>query len=176
LLVLPVPYCSPEHPLEVVFDETFCCVVWKDSAMAKGRLTASRYSSAGHVVMQPPGRVQPSFETQSMQRLNIPRRIEICTFSFVAAVASVVGTERIATAHETLARFLETSLPIVRRPVPFALEHMKQAIQWHKYNTTDPGLIWLRNLFKVAGSDLAQAAPIGRKPKVAVTRGQRKSR
>jgi hypothetical protein len=35
-------------------------------------------------------------------------------------------------------------LPVVIKPVPVKIAPMKQTMQWHKYRTTDPGLIWLR--------------------------------
>ena len=127
---------------------------WRDSRLAKGKLSRDRYLSAGHVVMQPPGTGQLSYEAISVPQMHVTRRIEVSAFSFVGAIAATVGTERIATAHERLAALLELSLPIVRRPLPIPLEPMQQAIQWHKYRSQDPAIQWLRALFKEAAQSL----------------------
>jgi DNA-binding transcriptional LysR family regulator len=43
LLVLPQEFCTPDHPAEEVFRERHVCVVWRDSPLAKGKLTLERY-------------------------------------------------------------------------------------------------------------------------------------
>jgi hypothetical protein len=44
------------------------------------------------------------------------------------------------------------------------MTHMTQSMQWHKYRTQDPGLLWLRGLLKqaVQRMDAAIGAPIRR--------------
>jgi LysR family transcriptional regulator, nod-box dependent transcriptional activator len=68
----------------------------------------------------------------------------------MAAPGLVVGTERIATVHGRLARQAALGLPIVLRPLPLTMPPMEQAMQWHKYRSTDPGLLWLRGLMLAA--------------------------
>lgn len=145
LLLVPQIYCSAEHPIELLLKEDFCCIVWAHSPLAQGALTLQRYQNAGHVVMQPPSSA-PSFEGAAMQRLGLQRRVEVTTFSFVGALSLVVGTHRIATVHQRLARYGQQFLPIVSRPPPVVLPTMVQAMQWHQYRTRDPGLQWLRGL------------------------------
>ncbi|HEU0201717.1 MAG TPA: LysR family transcriptional regulator [Burkholderiaceae bacterium] len=150
LLVIPKGYCSPDHPTETLFEEEFRCVVWKASPLAEGELTFDRYAAAGHVVMQPPGTSQPSFEAWFTQRYGLSRRVEVTTYSFAAVPYLVVGTDRIATVHARLARQAEKLLPLKVLPPPIPMPRMEQAMQWHKYRTQDPGLLWLRALMKEA--------------------------
>jgi DNA-binding transcriptional LysR family regulator len=91
-----------------------------------------------------------SYEAGSMQKMGLERRVEVSTFSFVAAPSLVVGTERIATVHARLARMAERYLPVKLFPLPIPLPPMEQAVQWHKYATKDPGLVWLRGLLREA--------------------------
>ena len=88
------------------------------------------------------------------------RRIEVTTYSFAAAPYLVVGTDRIATVHARLARLAQKSLPLTVLPTPMPLPPMKQSMQWHKYRTQDPGLVWLRGLLHeaVAKMDAEQPA------------------
>ena len=160
LLVMPAVYCAPNHPLDILLEEAFCCAVWQGSAHARQGLGADAYAAAGHVVMQPPGGSQPSFESGLMQRLGVVRRVQVSTFSFVSAVAAVVGTEHIATVHLRLARQLSCSLPIALLPLPIAIGAMQQAMQWHKYRSQDPGLVWLRGLMHQAVAAMDAAAPV----------------
>jgi DNA-binding transcriptional LysR family regulator len=164
LLVVPNSFCSPNHPKDILFEETFRCVVWSGSRIAStGKLDSEAYAQAGHVAMQPityvwsshvamqpTGATGMSFEASSMHKLGLERRVEVSTFSFVAVPSLVVGTERIATVHTRLAQMAERFLPVKQFPLPIALPPMEQAVQWHKYATKDPGLVWLRGLLSEA--------------------------
>jgi LysR family transcriptional regulator, nod-box dependent transcriptional activator len=157
LLVIPESYAVPEHPSELLFEEEFVCAVWGESRLATRPLTFDDYVAAGHVVMQPVGG-QPAFEGWFMQRYGVERRIEVTTFSFTAMPHLVVGTERIATLHSRLAHQAAKALPLHIHPVPVPMPHMKQMVQWHKYRTLDPGLVWLRALLAEAAGQLDPSA------------------
>ena len=150
LLIIPKAYLSPDHPSVVLFKEDFVCAVWRDSQIARGELTIERYVEAGHVVMQPPETNQPAFEDWFVQRYGISRRNQVLGYSFGAMPFLVVGTELIATVHARLARRLLPALPITLLPVPLPMPELEQAMQWHKYRSQDPGLVWLRSLMQQA--------------------------
>jgi len=40
--------------------------------------------------------------------------------------------------------------PIELRPSPLPIAPMEQCMQWHKYKSQDPGLVWLRSLLRRA--------------------------
>jgi len=48
--------------------------------------------------------------------------------------------------HTRLARLAQASLPIALLPPPMEMPVMDQAMQWHKYRSLDPGIVWLRQL------------------------------
>jgi DNA-binding transcriptional LysR family regulator len=54
MLLMPRDFLSPDHPHAILYVEEFICVMWQDSALARGELSFERYLAAGHVVMQPP--------------------------------------------------------------------------------------------------------------------------
>jgi DNA-binding transcriptional LysR family regulator len=150
LLVVPQDYCSAAHPLETLFEEQFTCVVWEGSVHAREGLTMAQYLAAGHVVMRPGDVAQQSFEASSMDSTGIERRVDVSTYSFLAAPFQVLGTDRITTVHGRLARQLSHGLPIRILPAPFPVRPMAQAMQWHKYRSMDPGMIWLRGMLHEA--------------------------
>jgi DNA-binding transcriptional LysR family regulator len=49
-----------------------------------------------------------------------------------------------------LARAIEPALPITLLPLPLPMPPFEQAMQWHKYRSLDPGLLWLRTLMQQA--------------------------
>ena len=64
------------------------------------------------------------------------------TYSFCTLPALVVGTEFVATVNARLVQ----AWPLQIRPTPVSIESMVQTLQWHKFRTKDPGLVWLRTL------------------------------
>ncbi len=150
LLIIPSGFLSPDHPQETLYTEDFVCVVWRDGEMARGELTFERYLAAGHAVMKPPGGAEQSFEDWFAKRLGVTRRVAVTSYGFSTLPALVVGTELIATVHARLARYLQPLLAVALRPPPLPITAMAQGVQWHKYRTQDPGLLWLRGLLKQA--------------------------
>jgi len=143
LLVIPERYCSAAHPTESLFEEGLSCVVWRDGRHAAGPLTLEQYTAAGHVAVSP-GMNQHAFDHLVLQQQGVERRIEVSTFSFTSAACLVVATDRIATVHERLARQAARELPLVIHPLPVKTAAMRQLLQWHKYRSFDPGIVWLR--------------------------------
>lgn len=154
LLVMPSDFCTPDHPTQELFTERFQCLVWKHSPLAHGVLSMERYLAAGHVEMRPPAINASSLEAQLLRRAGLPRRVDVTCFSFAAAPALIVGTDRIATVHGRLARQAAARHPIALREVPLDWPDMSQVLQWHCYRTNDPGIAWLRGIFHAAVRDM----------------------
>jgi LysR family nod box-dependent transcriptional activator len=147
VLIIPDDNCSPEHPKEALFEEDFRCVVWEQSRFANaGSISLDDYAAADHVVVQLPNTDTPVFEVSFMKRHGLGRRADVQVFSFAAAPRLVVGTDRVATVHTRLARRLQQALPIRLLIPPVDIPHMTQTVQWHKYRTSDPGIVWLKQL------------------------------
>lgn len=154
LLIIPENFCSPDHPLDRIFEDRFVCVVWRDSPLAQGEMTLERYIRARHASMRPPDGAMPVFDTWLARDHGLTRDIGLSTYSFSAVPHLVVGTDLIGTVHARLASQLQGRLPIEIREFPIPMKRFHQAMQWHKYRTRDPGLIWLRDLLHQAGNAL----------------------
>jgi DNA-binding transcriptional LysR family regulator len=157
LLILPSSLMSALHPQEPLYDETFVCAVWADSALARGTLTLERYMAAGHVLMRPQGAPrETSYEAWFMRQSGLQRRVAATSYGFATAAGLLVGTELIATMHASLARLLSQVWPLALRPCPVDVPVMTQSMQWHRARTLDPGLAWLRGLAHAAALQLTQ--------------------
>lgn len=155
LMIISRPYALPDHPVEKLYEEGLCCVVWNESRYARaGELTLKQYESAGHVAVQPPAMDKPSLDNWFKDRYVKARHIEVTTFSFVSAPYLVVGTDRIAIMHARLGRLAARSLPITLFDLPAPTPPLEQVQQWHRHRTRDPGLIWLRGLLHEAACNM----------------------
>ncbi|MFN3985594.1 MAG: LysR family transcriptional regulator [Rhodocyclaceae bacterium] len=157
LLLIPDVYCSPEHPNEILFEERYVCVAWNASRIAQEPLSFERYVGAEHVVMRPHGSELAPFESWFVQRYGISRRIVATTYSFLALPYLVVGTEYLATVHSRLADSVRHLIPITVLRDPLRLSPLALSMQWHKYRTADPGLVWLRQLMVRAAASMGPA-------------------
>lgn len=143
VLAMPSTLCSPAHPTELLHRETFCCVVSSESRHAtRGTLTLSDYLAAKHVIMQPPG--GRSIDAREMEAAGIQRQVTATAYGFSMLPDLVVGSELIATVHRRLAVRAIRMNALTILPCPVELSEMEQVVQWHKYRTRDPGLVWLR--------------------------------
>ena len=77
LLIIPENFCSPDHPLDQLFEDRFVCVVWRESALAQGELTRARYVQARHVCMCPPDGSLPVFDTWLANDHGVTREISL---------------------------------------------------------------------------------------------------
>ncbi|MDD0837743.1 LysR family transcriptional regulator [Curvibacter sp. HBC61] len=161
-LIIPGIFCSPDHPQQKLFADHFVSVVWKDSPLAVGELTLERYLAASHVDMQPSDDELPVLEHWFTAEHRMRRRVAVSSHNFVAIPHMVVGSDLIGTVHSRLAQMVMPAIPVVVRPVPLPMMEFEQTLQWHKYRSRDPGLIWLRSLLVEAASELAtpMASPI----------------
>lgn len=156
LLIAPKVFSSPDHPSMPLFEDEYCCLVWKGSRLADRPLSEEDFASAGHVRMVPStGAI--SFEDQFLEKRGINRRIEVTGYSFTALPYLVLGTDRIATVHGLIARQAVAHLALVRQPLPFPWITLDEVLQWHGHRSRDPGLVWLRGIFQKAVGEMLMA-------------------
>jgi DNA-binding transcriptional LysR family regulator len=153
LLIMPREFCSKLHPSEVVLEDHFAVVAWSKGRYATRKLSRAEFSKAPHVVMQP-SEGRQSLETFYLAQSGVERRMDVSTYSFSSLAQLVVGTNRIATVHRRLAKAAQRGLPIKILELPFQLPPLQQSVQWHKYRSNDAGLIWLRDMIRVAAKDI----------------------
>jgi DNA-binding transcriptional LysR family regulator len=143
LLIQPERYLAPGHPLVQLFTEQYVCVTWKGSRVHHLPLSLKQYRAAGHVVAQYGDGRQPALETWMMESRGLNRREEIITHNLALQADFVVGTDRIATMHERLARRVAAHLPVRISPPPLRIPPLTECAQWHRARAEDPGLRWL---------------------------------
>jgi DNA-binding transcriptional LysR family regulator len=153
LLIAPSAVCSPEHPAVKLFEDDYCCVAWRRGKYGGRPLTRKAFVTAGHVRYLSSA-TMGALDSALLDKMGIPRRTEVSTFTFCSVPHLVVGTNRIAVVHRRTAQLWARQLPITVLEIPFRFERFEQQMQWHHYRSRDPGLIWVRDIFRQAASKM----------------------
>ena len=132
---------------ELLWDETFACVVRKGSPAARGSLTLERYLALDHLLVAPGG-TPGSFVDDLLASKGHYRRIALVVPQFLIAPAVVAATDLAWTAPAGLARAFAELVPLTVREPPIALPGFAIAMRWHLRVERDPGLAWLRGVLR----------------------------
>jgi DNA-binding transcriptional LysR family regulator len=134
---------SPDHPSRILFDDDYVVVGWAGNPDMHGEMTRDLYFRLGHVTTRFGRTRLPAFEDWFIRRQQQQRRVEIVTSNFLTVPGLVVGTNRIATMHRRLAHRMAAGLPLVIKPVPLPIPHIRSMAQWHISNNNDPAIGWV---------------------------------
>ncbi|HEV8393620.1 MAG TPA: LysR family transcriptional regulator [Vicinamibacterales bacterium] len=160
-LIAPEGYVSSSQPTDVLFEDTYTCVVWAGSKAVGKTITLEQYLELGHVVVNVAGNEPPAnYDEQFLRRANFKRRVEVSVPTFSLAPQLVVGTDRVATITTRLAAKCAEILPLRLLPLPIAMPPMVEMLQWHKVHEYDPAHHWFRGLLRTVVQQLPSQPPV----------------
>lgn len=108
----------------------------------------------GHVaVVLGRGRV-PTLDQIAMDELGLERRVEVQIPSFSMMPVYLTETERIGTLQTHLAKSLTKQWPVRVLSCPIPIAPIITAVQWHRYQTLDPAISWIRSVLRELGASL----------------------
>ncbi|MGI4878799.1 MAG: LysR family transcriptional regulator [Janthinobacterium lividum] len=142
LALTPHEFVDPQHPTELLLEESHVVVGWDANPLLAGPLTLEQFVAAGHVAVQIVGR--NTFIENVLAQQGIVRRIEVVAPSFIQVPWLLPGTMRIALMHGRLARLMAPELSLKVVPCPFEVPRMREVMQYHSTRARDEGLLWLR--------------------------------
>lgn len=154
LLIAPLPFCSPDHPSEILFSDPFVCVVDADHPAARrGAIGLDDFSAANFVTMKPMPN-QRSFVSHALSEMGVTLRDSVTCFSFAALPLMVRGTDRVTLVQRRLAqRFVALGgLAMLEPPLP--IPPLDQSVQWHRMRSHDPAMDWLRGQLAASVSEM----------------------
>lgn len=144
LLIAPGPFCSPDHPSEVLFTDPFVCVVdGAHPAALAGGMTLEAFRSARFVTMRPMLN-QRSYVGHALSDMGVVLHDSVTCFSFAALPDLVRGTDRLTLVQRRLARRWVAMGGLAMLEPPLPIPPIEQSVQWHRMRSHDPALDWLR--------------------------------
>lgn len=147
-LIMPTQYLRDGQPSETLFTDSYTCVAWSGNTLVGDSICLDQYLDLGHVAVRFGQQRVPAYDEWFFGRFGHARRIEVVAASFSSIPQLVVGTTRIATIHQRLARFYAQYLPLKFVAPPIEMPTLTEAIVWHKYRDRDPGTAWVRQILK----------------------------
>ncbi|MET3138044.1 LysR family nod box-dependent transcriptional activator [Undibacterium sp. GrIS 1.2] len=148
LLIMPKSLISSTHPAEVLFEDSYVCLVSEDNPYVGNECSLEQYCSMGHVVVKAGTPRGLTHGDVFLAQMKIERQVEIFTLSFNCLPRYLIGTNRIATVQKKLADEYMNYLPLKSVPLPFKIPALIEMIQWHRYKEKDPALTWFRQYLK----------------------------
>jgi len=136
-----------------LFTEDFVCMVKRRSALARGKLSLSRYLAARHVVVAPSGTPGSLVDNVLSQR-GLSRQIALRVPNFLVAPIVVSAADYINTGPARLARHLAEVYPLTLLPPPLPLPDFEIKLTWHARLDHDPAQRWLRQVILDLGREL----------------------
>ncbi len=137
----------PNHPQQVLFEDTYTVIAWAASTIVGDTLTFDEYTALKHVVFGAK-RSRPWFERWFEHTYGDARRIDISAPSFDVLPALVVDTDRIATIQTRLAQRYLPTLPLKMIPPPVEFPKLVEVLQWNVHRDSDPANRWFRSQLK----------------------------
>jgi DNA-binding transcriptional LysR family regulator len=139
---------SSAHPSEALFRDTFSCVAWTGNAEVGRTLTREAFLRLGHVTAVLGRGRAPTLDQIALDTQGAKRRAEVRVPSFTLIPGSVVGTNRIATLQTQLSRRLARQWPLRVLRCPIDIPEIVIAVQWHRYQSHDPAINWVRRTLR----------------------------
>jgi DNA-binding transcriptional LysR family regulator len=130
-----------------LFDTSYVCVMRKGHFLAKPNLTIEEFAAAEHLLVSLSGNSAGPTD-QALHQLGLTRRVAFTVNQFSSAVPIIKESNLIAIlptdlVHKSLAC---DELSITHSPID--IPHTSISMLWHKRQSADEGLIWLRRQIK----------------------------
>lgn len=151
-VIMPDHYLSDDHPKELLFEDQYNCVLWRDNPLVGDSLSLQQYLQLGHVAVSFGSARAPSFEEEFVRRFGKVRRVELTTSNFNTLPHLLIGTHRVAIMQARLSSLYAQYLPLKILAIPVSLPPLTEFIQWNRFLDNDPAHRWMREVFReVAG-------------------------
>ena len=145
---------GPGASSEPVFDDEVALIM-RQGHPASGRpWTLADYAAFSHVGVAVLGDGQTEIDA-ALAAHDIRRRIALVTPHFMAALATVAGTDMVTTLSAALARRFAAEFQLHLQPPPIGERRLRMTLICSLVRASDPFLIWFRSLVREAASNLA---------------------
>lgn len=136
---------APEMRAAPLFEDRWVGVVAAGHPLARGRVTASRYAAAEHVLILRRG-LHSAEVDEAVRTEGLERRVAAIVNGFAAAVALARQTQLVATVPERHSEGLRHGMHTFTLPVP--IPPFTLSMLWHPRMDGDLAHRWLRNMVR----------------------------
>lgn len=128
---------------EVLFPETFTCLVRQDHPRIQTALTFDNYLSEQHILVSARGRV-PGHVDAILTQQGLQRHVRLTLPHVLAVPAAIAATDCIVTLASRIAHSLAADYHLKLFAPPIEIDGFEIAIAWKPQMANDPAIQWLR--------------------------------
>lgn len=129
---------------EVLFSETFTCLVRQDHPRIQAKLTLEDYLAEKHVLVSARGKV-PGHVDAILAQTGSHRHIRLTLPHVLAVPAAIATTDDIVTLASRIAHSLAAHHQLQLLTPPIDIERFNIVMAWKPRMTNDPAIKWLRS-------------------------------
>ena len=129
---------------EVLFSETFTCLVRQDHPRIRAKLTVEDYLAEQHILVSVRGRVPGHVDAILAQR-GLQRHIRLTLPHVLAVPAAIAATDCIVTLASRIAHSLAADYQLKMFAPPIEINSFEIAMAWKPRMANDPAIQWLRS-------------------------------
>lgn len=138
----------------VLLEEDYLVVARTGHPVTRGPLDLDAYARAGHALVAPGGTLSGIVD-QALAAQGLSRRIVVAVPYFLAALATVAGSDLIATVPRHLALAHASAFGLQTLEPPLTIRRFAIRMTWSRRAASDPGIAWLRGALAEAARRLA---------------------
>ncbi|MFD1796944.1 LysR family transcriptional regulator [Paracoccus aurantiacus] len=146
MLLIPRQFASANHPMEVLYQESFRVLACREGAWGKTAITAKGYLAASHVIVEIGPEQKVPVDRAIIEQAHGRLNAAVSVPSQMTVPWHLVGTDRLGAVPETVAVKFSKLLPLTSYPLPFDVPPNVIVMQWNAQRADDTGLAWLRRL------------------------------
>jgi DNA-binding transcriptional LysR family regulator len=146
----PCPPHRGEICSELLFTDTFVCVLRKGHPLLVGPWSARRFAAAEHVLVAPRGESDRGDVDLALEAKGLSRRVGRVVSTFGLSLPLLVQSDRVATLPLSFVQRQAEGLGLIVRPPPLKLPPFKVQMAWHQRHDREPSHLWLRALLHEA--------------------------
>ena len=152
-LVLDVAGAPPKLNSEILFNDSFVCVVASRHPFKKRRFTLNEYLSYRHVVVNVLSGQQTPVD-RPLAVIGVKRSVGLVLPYFLTACLAVAQSHMILTTPSRLARKLEKTAGVRVIEAPREITGFRYEMTWHARLTADPAHAWFRDQIRAVAREL----------------------
>lgn len=138
---------GPEIRAQALFRDRFVGVVRTGHALARGKITPSRYANARHILVSRRGQETGPID-EALKQYGLERKIVATVSGFAAALALARSSDLIASVPERHTGNLRAGMHGF--PIPVSTPEIAISLLWHPRLDADPAHRWLRGCVRDA--------------------------
>jgi DNA-binding transcriptional LysR family regulator len=128
---------------EILFEESFTCLVRKGHPRIQSTLSLEQYLIEEHVLVSPRGRVLGHVDAVLSEQ-GLQRKVRLTLPHVLAVPAAIAATDCIVTLATRIAARLAADYGLCQLPPPLAAGNFNVSMAWPARNANEPLVRWLR--------------------------------